>query len=313
MVQRDEAALAGEIIRQVIGELPAEVTQILDKGTANSVFAVETKGRRLIVRMRDEPCALLEYKKEAWCIENVSALGIPGPTVLAVGTFGTVPYMVQTLIPGVNGEDAPAHSLHVWRELGRYTRLFHSIQLPANGETLSDAEHEIFGAGITDGEWPRFITYNLDSLTPTDELLTLGVYAAEHREAIVSIFEGLKSMKFKYGLSHGDLAPRNVIIDSQGRVSLLDWGAAGIRFTPEVDISTAVGRHPDDENRDAFMEGYGFQSEELAALLPRFEAYHLIKSFDLVRWSIDHCPEELPSYVQRAKTALRLALHLPRY
>lgn len=296
--------LVEQVVFDAFHERAAEVTPIVGGGSVNAVFAARVGERDLIVRMSDERRGVAEYQKEAWCLERAATVGVPGPTVLAIGVVGALPYMIQTRVPGVNGKEAPSRErTRLWRELGRYARLIHSLPVTGFGDQLSDPAQGVFGSHTP--TWPDFISYNLDSLTPDDELIGLGMYTEAERGQIVGVFESLRAQPFQVGLSHGDLAPRNTIREPSGRVSLLDWGCAEVHLVPHYDLTEMLRWHrPEGEVMQAFRDGYGLSAAEFRALLPQIASLQLLKAFDLVRWALARSPEDIPRCVARARQSL---------
>ena len=66
-----------------------------------------------------------------------------------------------------------------------------------------------------------------------------------------------------------DLALDNVLVDSSGALSLIDW-SEGDSGDPRSDIALALATEPelrlDDGDRDAFFAGYGARAPDPATL-----------------------------------------------
>ena len=138
-----DTLIASRIASNLLDEPVVEVTPVLGKGSVNKVFIAEALNNRVVVRMSERGEAPDEYAKEAWCIEQAAARGVPVPSVLGVGVCEGNAYIVQSYIDGDEGRDSPAPKSRVWRELGRYARLIHSIKVSGFGLQLS----EITGGG----------------------------------------------------------------------------------------------------------------------------------------------------------------------
>ena len=82
--------------------------------------------------------------KEKWCIEQAAAIGIPGPEVLTIGVIDETAYMIQAFVEGDNGADSTVLKTDVWRQLGKYAKLIHSIPVKGYGENLIDPVHGEF-------------------------------------------------------------------------------------------------------------------------------------------------------------------------
>lgn len=272
------------------GQAPESVTPIENQGSVNQVFLAQTRKKRLIVRLpneEDKERAGAFYAKEAWCLAQAAALGIPGPTALALGKHDRWPYQLLSYIDGTPGEESET----LWHTLGSYARRFHGIALDGFGETLPD-----FVAGEGRARWQGFIDYNVGSLTPQDRLLALGVYTPAEQDELRARFTALHTWDVPLGLCHGDLAPRNTLIGKDGTVFLLDWGCAEAHLVPHYDLLGIPA-----EALPAFLDGYGTEPSARGTLLQEVEALRLLKSFDLTRWAIDRCPARLDELATRAQ------------
>lgn len=295
-----DMALAAQIAATFLRQTVEEVTPINNKGIVNQIFIVRTRDSAIVVRMskpEDESRSLPFYEKEAWCLERATALGIPGPQVLEVGQWGTRPYMLQTFVAGVNGEDSELDELGIWHALGQYAKLFHAIPLDGFGETLAD-----FYKGNAQAEWKAFVDYNLNSLTTDDQLLRLDIYDYAQVEDIRQVFQTLRQMTLRIGLNHYDLSIRNTVVDETGQVNLLDWGSAEAHLVPHYDLLEILRHYqPSSTQFQAFMAGYGLDEAQLASLLPEIRSLELLKAFDLTRWAIDRCPERIEEIAAQAR------------
>lgn len=295
------ATIASAFLRQNV----QAVVPVIGKGSVNQIFIARTTKTEVVIRMsrpEDEARALQFYEKEAWCLKHASVLGIPGPTVLALGCWGTRPYMVQTFVVGVNGEDSSLDKSHIWHALGRYAKIIHSIPVEGFGEMLID-----FQQGNAKAGWRRFIDYNLNSLTDNDELLRLRVYTPAQIDAIRQAFYDLRTRPFRFGVNHCDLAIRNTVIDESGKISLLDWGSAEAHIVPHYDLIEILRWHrPNDSSLRAFLTGYGMDKTEFMQLLPELQSLMLLKAFDLTRWAIDRCPAQIHTMAERARQTVQL-------
>jgi aminoglycoside phosphotransferase (APT) family kinase protein len=296
--------LAARVTYDIVGGRPAAVEPLVGKGSVNEVFVVEGAGRKLVVRMSDRAGALEEYEKEAWCIARAAELGVPVAEVLGVGASEGGAYVVQTYVDGDEGRDSAAPKAVVWRELGRYARLIHSVAVPGFGLKLSEITH-----GDARSSWLRHVEYNVESLTEDDPLIKLGVLTRGQSRLVRDVFERLKRREFAFGLNHGDLSLRNTIVGEGGRVTLLDWGSAEAAAVPHHDLIQMLKMSmsdgdPDAEDIAAFLEGYGISADEYERMRPELDALLLLRAFDKLRWAIEQGGEELEPYVRHAREAL---------
>lgn len=304
----NEIEIVSQIASLFFKEPPVKITPLLEKGFVNKVFIVETLKAKAIVRTRDEAGALKEYRKEAWCIERASALGVPVPAVLALGSFEQNAYMIQPFLEGDEGRKSSKPKGHIWRKLGEYARLIHSIKVAGFGLNLSDLT-----AGDSQKSWLKYVGYNIESLCEDDELLKLGVLTNSESKKVRDVFENLRLQTFNFGLNHGDISLKNVIVDEGGNISLLDWGSAEASIVPHHDLiqllkMNMLENDPDEADIGAFLDGYRISQTEFKRMMPELETLLLLRAFDKLRWAIDRKIENLESYASHAKAALARCL-----
>ena len=284
------------------------VVPILGRGSVNKVFIVEAPNAKLVVRMGDHE-SLKEYRKEAWCIDKAAARSVPVATVLDVGVIEDHAYMIQAYIAGDEGRDSQFPKSNIWRELGRYAKLIHSIEVAGFGLKLRDLIH-----GVSRDSWLEYVNYNIESLNEDDELLKLKVVTESESKVIRTIFEDLKRQPFNFGLNHGDLSLKNVIVDESGKVNLLDWGSAEASIVPHHDLvqmfkMNMLENEPDDAAIQSFLDGYGISQTEFEQMRPTLESLLLLRAFDKLRRAIDWGIEPLERYVTHARQAVERKLY----
>jgi len=310
MPNRQDIAVISEAAAASLQE-PVRSIQPIGQGSNNKNFLVETTSGRVVVKLshdHKQHRALRDYQKEKWCIEQSSALGVPGPSVLSVGEVGDNPYMVETFVEGISGKKIAGDRSAIWRKLGEYAKLIHSIQVSGWGDDLFD---DTPGGQRT--SWLKFLNYNIESLADDDLLIELAVIDRAQSRRIRGLFGELKDRTFRFGLSHGDLSIWNVLVDSSGKISLLDWGSAEAHIVPHFDMLHMIGRHPKDgtttvEEMSAFRQGYGLSDEEHRRLRPELAHLLLLTSFDKLRWAIDRSPSRVEEFVERAKMVVKSTL-----
>jgi hypothetical protein len=300
----EDISLIARIVVDVIGYPVASVRPIVGRGIVNRVYIAEASGVRYVARLGTEH-GIVQYRKEAWCSLQAAELDIPGPAVIAVGEAEGTAYMLLSYVPGVAGDDAGVDQARLWHALGTYAGRIHGIAVTGFGDRLADPVHGRFS-----DTWDRYLAYNIESLTDHDLLLTLGVFSPVESPRIRLVFESLRVTPLRIGLSHGDLAPRNTIVDAMGRVYLLDWGSAEARVVPHHDIAQIQGDSLTSPSPwfGAFLTGYGLTRDELTALQPEIEAVALLRAIDLVRWALDRSPENISRCVAKARTMVQSSL-----
>jgi aminoglycoside phosphotransferase (APT) family kinase protein len=306
---RKDIAVASDVAAAFLEE-PVRSIRPIGQGSNNKNFLVETTAGRVVVKLSHEHKrhrALQDYRTEKWCIEQSSALGVPGPSVLSVGETGGDAYMIETFVEGINGKEITGDRTAIWRKLGEYAKLIHSIKVTGWGEDLFDDTPSGQRAS-----WLKFLGYNIESLADDDRLIGLGVLSREQSRWVRSLFEELRGKVFQFGLNHGDLSIWNTLVEPSGRINLLDWGSAEAHIVPHFDMLHIIGRHLKDgapaiEDMNAFRQGYGLSEEGHSRLKSELDCLFLLTSFDKLRWAIDRNPSRIGDFAERARAALKMA------
>ena len=285
--------------------------KILGVGDSNVNYLVENSNPKIVIKLSKsyrEYKAYEEYKKEAWCIKKAEKLGIPTPTILDVGRQHSRAYQIQTYVEGTPVADldgtstfSKAVKLKVWHKLGEYTKLINSIPTTGWGENLVDE------TGKFADSWEKYILYNINSLNKNDELIKMGVLTIKTSDKLRNIFQSLQNKKFSFGLCHNDTALRNTIIDSHGKIYLLDWGTARAEIVPHCDLNEILSAsRPDEKTLQTFLDGYGISKENFEQMKPDLHALKILNAVDKLRWALDKKPENFQDYVVQAKEAINL-------
>lgn len=279
--------------------------RIIGKGITNQVCVVETEIHKVVVRMNDKD-TFPSFIKEKWCIEQAAAVGVPGPEVLSIGVVDETAYMIQAFVEGDNGLECTVPKPGVWRKLGEYVKLIHSIQVKGYGGDLIDTVHGEFQSPShagSDGSWQGYVQYNINGLTEHDRLIELGVITQMESLKVRKRFEDLKSEPFRFGLNHGDISLKNTIVNQANQVILLDWNAE-VNVAPHATVAQlmhyqilGLEESPNVEEFKAFIDGYGISEKDL------FDIRHflLLRAFDNLRWAIDRSPDLIEPYAAFAK------------
>jgi len=310
MTHPRDARLALAIARS-LGAQPIVALEIVGAGSVNHVFAVDLgAGARWIVRFGRNPLDPDCSAKEAWCLRAAARRGLAVPDVLATGDFAGVGFLVQSFVAGENADRR--RSAELWRTLGRIAHEVNEIALD------SSAPEELFGRFGRDPKaaWLAHVHYNAVRLAPDDPLLELGIYAPPDRNRLRSAVESLAERVSDFGLAHGDLVPRNVLLPPRGSPVILDWGSAQVGPVPYLDHL----RIQADEAREgfspadlaAFARGYGVAPLGLSAILADV---YLLARLDLVRWALERRPDRLQEIGARSRAAVAdwLRVHGARF
>jgi fructosamine-3-kinase len=269
-----------------VGISITSLLRVANPGEVNDVFILDTAGSQLIARV-NEIGEIDRFKKEKWCIEEAMNAGILVPTVTAVGNNADYAYLLESYIKGSRAdklEDASG----VWSRIGQYAKNIHSINVKGFGENLENITH-----GNHD-EWNKYLGDNLDALENGDKALTEASHlTATDIETLLGWLKELKDKDFQFGLSHGDLSLKNVIVSENGDVNLIDWGAAEAQVVPHYDLGVILEDSLRDDSEDFghVLQGYEMTYDEYLNIKPDLLTIMLLITVDKLRWSIVKRPE----------------------
>ncbi len=285
----------------------------IGEGSNNKNYLASFGKREIVIKLsfdHKEYKALEDYKKEKWCIERSQEKGIPGPAVLGLGTSDERAYMIETFVQGTNGKKVK-DKLPVFFQLGKYTKLIHSIPASGFGENLINPDKGIFA-----GSWQDYLDFNINSLNKDDKLIGLKVLTENQAATVKKIFKDIKKKKYKFGLNHGDISVWNTLVERSGKVNLLDWGSAEIHIIPYFDFIHVLGcqmetGRPNHKEFGEFIRGYGINNVQFEEIKPEIYKLMLLLSFDKLRWAIDKNPNKIVDFTKKAKKILQLNLSMP--
>jgi aminoglycoside phosphotransferase len=277
----------------------SSIHQIVGKSEVSNVFLVSCQSKKYIFRLNDAG-ELSRFQKEAWCIAKAQKAGVPGPEVIAVGSEDEQAYMVASYLEGELADDIATSLRSVWKTLGEYCRKIHGIRVAGFGENLEDMQHD------TREKWRGYLDYNIESLNDTDELLS-GIITRLESDYLKDRFKQLRLTEFAFGLTHGDLSLKNVIVAPNGVPHLIDWGSAEAHIVPHHDFGVILGFSLEDTSDDftAFLEGYGYGRADYESIKNNVWDLQLLEATDHLRWAIDKSPKSIKSRSHELQKKLR--------
>ena len=261
-------------------------------GSVNKVFDVTGKKENYIVRLNDEKEKKVEFKKEEFCLAKVRELGVPSPKVLAIGTEGKYEYLIQNKVKGINGSlSSKEDKLRIWQRLGQYASKYNQI-------TQILVEQNNFH-----NSWASKLSYNIDQLSSTDALLVEEIFSPIEHTQIKKFLLSLKQKKFTFGLVHGDLSPRNVIIDEEN-ICLLDWGTAEINVIPHTEIGIVlIEKEASQEEFTFFLKGLGIPKKKFKEIERELRMLNLLLRLDIYRWALGRSITHKNNYIGKLQEA----------
>lgn len=277
-------ALARALGSSALPDPSPSVTKISASGTVNEVFRVRGAEEDVVVRLNADPYRFGEFEKEAVRMAVARSHGIPVPEILETGRRDGFAFQIQSFVAGTHPSSS---DLQVWEELGATVRRLHSISSPDD-----------------ENPWRAQVEYGLSQLGASDELRQTGLLTAELSEDLEARWSELHDLPL--GLSHGDVALRNVLRPDDGSLVLLDWGSSEFDVVPFADLGGLVGEiEPGTPPFTAFLSGYGADWKDLKETL---RATATLKAVDLCRWAIERRPSDLDRCLRQARWAFGVFL-----
>lgn len=285
--------------------LPAAAARPLaGAGTVNHVFVVGTGADRWVIRSPRDRRSVDVFAAEQWSAAQARTIGIPTPEMLAVGTREGRPFSVQRFVPGTRAADLPHRHDELASTLGDYCLRIGQIPPATNAPA---ALFSRFGADLA-AAWTAHLDYNARQLDGADPLLRLGVLSSAEQRMVADRIAWLRDQPQRFGLTHGDLAPRNVLLPDPGTGAgvLIDWGSASFGPVPWRDLLNLER----DRRREAltswrylrrFAEAAGV---DLVGEWEVLAAHRLLHHVDLVRWALDRRPDRVPDTVAELREIL---------
>lgn len=286
-------AIISEIFEANLKQTPTLITHIPDKGITNDIFIVNMPNGKFVIRISPESNNY-QFEKEQWEMEQAAKLRVLVPKIIKIGMHGSIAYMIEDYIDGVHGTDDSIDKTFIWKELGKYTKAIHSIPSKGFGDYMSSP-------GVFGGDWNRYLDYNIQSLNEPDKLLSMNTLTTTQSKTIKTLFERLKEEDFKFGLNHGDLSLKNVIVN-KGQVILLDWGSSESHIVPHFDIVEVLQSSFDFDFKNPYFKTFilaqGITDEEFLNIKPSVDAVMLLRAIDHLRWAIDKKPKKVEHMVE---------------
>jgi len=283
-------------IQKIVSDLGEEIlsiTEIVGLGSVNRIFDVKSENANYIIRLNEESQKQIEYRKEKWCIEKVSSIGIPSPKILKLGFKDGISYMVQEKLIGKNGKNCTKKEKEkIWNSLGIYASKFHQIKRIENKQVEDQEFHE---------SWKSRLKYNLEQLNKEDSLLKNGILNSDEQSKAKMELSKLIGKEFKTGLIHGDLCPRNIIWNKES-VYLLDWGTASTNIIPHLELGLVMtsGEANIDEI-EYFKKGYGISNKDYQKIENEIRLINFLHRLDIYRWAEDYAIENIEEYEKKIR------------
>lgn len=301
--------LIEEIISKKIKQKIININPLVGEGDVNKIYVIKLENKKVLLRINSKPDGLREFKKEEWCIKKANEIGVLGPNILSLGKYKGYSYMIYDFIEGKSGKEIKNKN-EIWTLLGKYAKKINSIKVKGYGLRFSPQNNQFLES------WNKYINYNIDCLNKADKLIELKIYNIQQLPIIKKYFLSLKKKKFNIGLIHNDISLRNVVIDNEGKVFLIDWGCAEANIVPHTEFVEILGaghldlKIPTKEEIEYFLKGYGISKKQFEMMKKDISKFLLLVSFDKVRWAIDKSPKDIKQLSETAKKRLEYVLKI---
>jgi len=252
-------SLANRLIEEQFPQLKPVKAEVIGEGFDNTVFQVNDEyifrfpRRQVAAQLLDTENAILPKLVEKLPIP------IPNPTFIGVAGIGYAwPFTGYPIVNGTTPGLLPtAQRIQSVEKLALFLKILH--RFPIKDAIQSKVPYDELNRLDIKSRRPKL----MENLHKTAEL---GLYTSqkELEQFIESLSPDIKGTEL--ALVHGDLHPRNMLVDKVGNVSgIIDWGDTHIG-SPAIDLSIVYTFIPP-EGRALFYNIYGRvdkQTENLA-------------------------------------------------
>jgi aminoglycoside phosphotransferase (APT) family kinase protein len=299
--------------------LKMEVKNIsrVDYGEINAVYFVKLQnGKEVVIRISPRERGWNSFSQEAWAFGKCRAVGVPTPQVLAVDTkpqdFPEA-YMISRRLPGVTGNEAKKglteeQLLDVYRQLGHYYYLIHSIKAPGFGQLEQKGQEFV---GRYSNQW-EYIEHEIESGWWVKHALCTGLITKSKLSELKSRFERNRNLfdLEQASLVHGDLSTslKNVILDGSEITGIVDM--ENVKVTdPVADFAYFhFWGGQNTEYFEALKSGYDDQGFFDGNFMKKVYLYQLLLSHSLTTYYDKRGNQGALEYVQSKISAIEAEL-----
>jgi aminoglycoside phosphotransferase (APT) family kinase protein len=279
---------------------------MLPGGNQNVVARVRSETHDVVVRFARDPSQAVDpFDIEVWALEAAADAGIHTSILVDRGWTADTSYLVVEYIPGT---PASPDDLEAWRAVGTWLQALSTVDTKnAPAELFSR-----FGRDL-DAAWHAHVVYNLAELTDDDPLIPLGVYERSDQNVIRTLLSSHLNRALPQGLIHGDLSTRNVL--SGEGYAVIDWGAAHAGPVPWGDLDVLHRWHVMEDpqspvSADAWAEVLRGAGIDPDGARPVLRELAVLGALDVVRWTLEQCPDRLAELRESSRGVIRRMLAL---
>ena len=270
------------IAEAALGRTPDRVRPITNQGVGNLVWEISSKGEPFILRYNGNPEEADAFEKEAWCIAAAAAGGVPGATVVGTGRLDTANWMLQTKIEGTPGNRWKEDTGHLWREMGRLAAKLNAIPVEGYGNRMTFSGGN---AAFQQKSWGETVDWFSRELFSDDMLVRSGTLTVAQSGKAQEMVLQMHDWKVRPVLCHYDILPKNVIVDPQNRMHLIDYGIAGSGPGVIAELASICAFATDRRAIGDFCHGYGIAPATFDSLQPDLSKLLLTRVLLHARWA----------------------------
>lgn len=296
-----QAETIKQIVFSALGEPATKIALVDEQGNVNKAYDVTTRSGDVIVRVRFDRDEMHQFIRERYCADVIRTQHDWTPEVIAIGKFERHCYSIQRKVLGTVASQYSGDMVTVWEQVGRYAAYFHAIETPGYLNSMLE------GQPVSSRTWCQpyfdFLGVAANSKLVAGGLLTTGEF-----ESALSILSSLKDIEFKPTLAHGNLSPKNIIVDSDGKAHIIDWGSCQGHMAKQLDLSELLAFDTPPDHVQAYLRGHGLATnyeEQNRELLERLK---LARCFMNAHWLCESDSprrNDLLRYVERARSSIQ--------
>ncbi len=234
------------------------------------MYSVDHEAEPFIVRLNENRAKLNPFLKEQWVTARMRTEGLPVADILEVGD-DPLPYMILRKSPGEPATFQPDRK-RIIRDLGGYAARINCIRTHGFGAAFDRSPEP----SSHQRSWNEFLSGEFQLEKRLRALRRFGMVARPQLDKIGALLESACGKGRTAALNHGDLRPKNVLVDEKGRISaILDWENCSSNLAPEWELSLALHDLSIDE-KEEFIAGYGLNPKAVSAIAPTMKALNLM-------------------------------------
>lgn len=265
-----EEAAAREIMAHCLGESDPKLER-QEGGLSNCVFEATSANGRVVIRMGQADKRAAAFAREHRSIRRAAEAGVPVPRVIAQGEHAGWAYVIAHKAAGQPATDHPQRLDILQKLAGLAAERIHTI--PTRGFGAEFSFDGVCGDGTA---WQSWLEQGLKAADRLRQLCLHAVITEDQRDTFLETLEALEEWSGQSVLNHGDLRLKNVLVDSEARITaLLDWEMCLSTIGPHWDLSIALHDLSIDQ-KEAFIQGYGLTPEEVREFSPVWRLYNAL-------------------------------------